>query len=244
MNKVFLVEQNYEQIGFPLSSLAEEFINRTGDGTIREIEVLNTLPSSFRFCASIESGEVIGIQRINSRICPEDRIIFDNPTKLYIYLSSPNIEAAKISAVDEAACFLGRYKDVKLNATYNLATGEELPTKSYPGYETILIPMTESMKKHALALLSHDDEAATYWSLVTTLTFWASPSSDDGHYHFTFKENGKHGEWSQEVTRNKITFWSGDEDYVIKVAEENGFKVVSGQRKTNSSHELIMERVL
>lgn len=244
MNKIYLVEQNCELIGFPLSSLAEEFINRTGDGTVREIEVLNTLPSSFRFCASIESGEVIGIQRINSKICPEDRITFDNPTKLYIYLNSPSIETAKISAVDEAACFLGRFKDVKLNATYNLATGEELPTKSYPGYETILIPMTESMKKHALALLSHDDEAATYWSLVTTLTFWASPSSDDSRYHFTFKEDGKHGEWSQEVTSNKITFWSGDEDYVIKVAEENGFKVVSGQGKTNSSHELIMERVL
>lgn len=244
MNKIYLVEQNCEQIGFPLSSLAEEFINRTGDGTIREIEVLNTLPSSFRFCASIESGEVIGIQRINSKICPEDRITFVNPTKLYIYLSGSSIEAAKISAVDEAACFLERYKDIKLNATYNLATGEKLPTKSYPGYETILIPMTESMKKHALALLSHDDEAATYWSLVTTLTFWASPSSDDGHYHFTFKEDGNHGEWSQEVTRNKITFWSGDEDYVIKVAEENGFKVVGGQGKTNGSHELIMERVL
>jgi hypothetical protein len=37
---------------------------------------------------------------------------------------------------------------------------------------------------------------------------------------------------------------SGDEDYVIRVAEENGFKVVSGQGKTNGSHELILERVL
>ena len=244
MNKIFVVEQNCEQTAFPISSLAEEFVNRTGDGTIREIEVLNTLPSSFRFCSSIESGEVISIQRINSKICPEDRITFFNPTKLYIYLSSPNIEIAKTAAISEAASFLGRFKDVKLNATYNLNTGEVIPEKEHPGYETILIPMTESMKKHTLALLAHDDEAVTYWSLVTTLTFWASPSAEDHCYHFTFKEDGKHGDWHQNVTSRKITFWSGDEDYVIKVAEENGFKVISGQGNGKSSQELILERVL
>jgi len=244
MNKIFVVEQNCEQTAFPISSLAEEFVNRTGDGNIREIEVLNTLPSSFRFCSSIESGEVIGIQRINSKICPEDRITFFNPTKLYIYLSSPNIEIAKTAAISEAASFLGRFKDVKLNATYNLNTGEVIPEKEHPGYETILIPMTESMKKHTLALLAHDDEAVTYWSLVTTLTFWASPSAEDHCYHFTFKEDGKHGDWHQEVTSKKITFWSGDEDYVIKVAEENGFKVISGQGNGKGSQELVLERVL
>ena len=244
MNKVFVVEQNCELTAFPISSLAEEFVNRTGDGNIHEIELLNTLPSSFRFCAVIEMGEVVNIQLVSSRLCPEDRINFDNPTQLCIYLSSPNIETAKMSAISEAASFLGRFKDVKLNATYNLNTGEVIPEKEHPGYETILIPMTESMKKHTLALLSHDDEAVTYWSLVTTLTFWASPSAEDHCYHFTFKEDGKHGDWHQEVTSRKITFWSGDEDYVIKVAEENGFKVVSGQGKRNGSHELVLERVL
>lgn len=243
MNKLFVVEQDCELTAFPISSLAEEFVNRTGDGNIHEIELLNTLPSSFRFCASIECGEVVSSKHISSKLCPEDRITFDNPTKLWICLSSPIIETAKMTAISEAASFLSRFKDVKLNATYNLNTGEFIPEKEYPGYETIMIPMTESMKRHALALLAHNDEEVTYWSLVTTLTFWASPSAEDHCYHFTFKEDGKHGEWHQEITSGKIAFWKGDRDYVVKVAEENGFKITGEQGKEKSS-ELILERVL
>ena len=244
MDKLFVVKKDCELTAFPLSSLAEEFVNRTGGGNIYKIELLNTLPSSFHFCACIENGKVATIFHLNGRLYSVDNITFNNPARLWIRFSSPNIEIAKTAAISEAASFLGRIKDVSLNATYNLNTGEVIPEKEHPGYETILIPMTESMKKHALAILAHDDEAVTYWSLVTTLTFWASPSAEDHCYYFTFTEDGKHGDWHQEVTSGKITFWSGDEDYVIKVAEENGFKVVAGQGKTNGSHELVLERVL
>lgn len=210
--------------------LAVKFTETIGCGGIREIEIMESIPDTFMFFTIFENGEVMDCGLWTNEKLRNSIAVF-TPTRVSIIIDAPNMKSASEIARKRAIEYIRSAEMINMDVTYSLDDGS-ITQKSQ--LDTPM-PMIQSMREQAIALLEHRLEDAAIHSVETVLLFWASPSSFDHIYRFNIVKGAEGSEkfdMSIPVSSsgNYISIRQEDKDEFLSIALRLGFEQVESDK--------------
>ena len=210
-------------------SLAKAYVEKIGCGYITSYPISRFLPETYQFCSLIDNGKIKETTIWNSNE-HNDSIIFWNPVSCSLTFSAKDINEANEKAIGIAIDFLKSDKATSLqtNVEYCLMTGDIL----YQRERDTKMPLIESMKQQAIAVLEGREEDAIRYSVESVLLFWASPCAEDGLYHFKLSDTMTEDDSNIVGIGVENYLRKESKEYFLDIAKNLGFELIKEENDT------------